>query len=118
MKIDTAINHKRRFNVRIADLFGSFCCYHPTHKEICKTLKEQVYNTVLWKRIPEWLRCYVRGCIDTRLELLYQYELEWKLPFNGVLYSKWDELPEEGKKHYMQADTSGNHFWRNSEDKF
>lgn len=116
MKTTTAFNHQQRFIGLIQSIFSSTECFCRHHLEHIAEMKKIVWNDPSWNKCPRHVREFVRGYESARWEQFTRYKIVWVLPFEGVNYKKWDDLPEEGKEAYRNGAT-GKHVHLKNEAK-
>jgi hypothetical protein len=76
---------QRKFISRIDDIYhGSINC-KLTYDEIREKIEKEVTGTSEWERVPEYVRAYINGYCEARLNELHQYHLVWVLSCDGLL---------------------------------
>ena len=113
MKIDTALNHRDKFTTGLVDLFSSAKIYGSTHDHMLDERQRLLHDDPKWKRVPEWVRSYVRGYEHCMFDDMYRYHLVWMFEWYDKLYY-WDDLPAAGHEHYCNPDVHGAHYWKDS----
>jgi len=75
MKIDTALNHQKRFKTRIRDIYHSARLCAESHQHILERLRTQVYDDPAWKRVPGWVQSNVTTLGSYLLDRIYRPDL-------------------------------------------
>jgi len=115
MKVSTACNHLKKAKAWLRGLYSLTKTYHLTQKEML----DHKYNAeikAIKKKCPSWVAHYLNGMSEVMFWNLYEYNFIWMLEYNGKIYFRWDELPEEGKEHFRKTGGSGNHYWKDTVD--
>jgi hypothetical protein len=88
-----------------------------------KYLEERgkIFNDPHYKKLPNWARSYISGACDILWNDLYLNHLEWRLYYNGKLWTK-EELREQEKiqddLHYqihLENSPLSGHYWKNTD---
>jgi len=109
MKLSTAINHQNRILILIKDHYSKHLIFRSPHKDMLKD-KEKIFNDEGLKRCPQHVRSFLKG-YDLAMWDEYWKNLKWVVPFEGVNYDRWDDLPERGKEAYRNG-ASGCHVYK------
>jgi len=111
MRSSTSYNHQKRILAKIRDIYGSAKIFKWSLTKFIEA-KKKIYEDPAWQRVPEHVRSYINGYDSAKWENHQQNVVTWVLPFNGVNYNKWDDLPEEGKEAYRKNEAHGIHVYR------
>ena len=101
MKLKTAMNAERRFRSMVAEHFRMAKTFHLSHKDLSGLFRDEVLKDPQWNRCPGWVRSYILGYRDALFESYWQ-NVKWVFPWKGELYDKFNELPEEARKYYLE----------------
>ncbi len=75
MKIDTALNHQKRFRTRVHDIYSSARLCGASHQHILERIKTQVYSDPAWKLVPGWVQRNIFQLGADLLGRIYQPDL-------------------------------------------
>ena len=97
MRIERATAKKDDLQAEVHSIFRLARVFHHDHARILKSLKDRVYRSKDYDRIPRWAKSEVRGYIDAQFVALNDYCLEWRVRLNGELVDG-DNVPS-GRWH-------------------
>lgn len=110
MRILTAFNHKERLMHRLRDIYRQAEIFCLDAESIRIRMRKEIFDDPAYHRVPGWVRMYLKGYDDSLYANHWKY-VKWVLPFNGVDYDNWDNLPEEGKELYRTGQAHGRHVY-------
>ncbi len=121
MKLSTSINHKKRAEKEIRQLWRHAKSYRLSHDDVLKR-KEKIFQSVA--HCPGWVRHYLRGYDKCQFDMNY-VNLELCYNLKGVLYStdresnrpNLDRLYKKGLGLYITKHEAHFH-WKNSDKIF
>ena len=111
MRISTAFNHQQRLLGILNDIYRRAEIFCLPSDQIIKEKKERIYEDPGYKRCPGHVKSYLSGfasCLWSK----HWNNLKWVLPYKGVNYDGWDDLPEEGKEAYRKDECTGKHVYK------
>jgi hypothetical protein len=117
MKSKTAYNHQRRLLQLLQSTWSEtemFCRDHMAH---IQCVKDRIYNDAGYKRCPGHVKSFLSGYNMALWDKFTREKIIWVLPFNGMNYAKWDNLPEEGKEEYRKGILTGKHVHKRDNSK-
>lgn len=108
MRVETALNHRRRLETRLRDIFSMARAYSMTHQQMLHDLQKYVYQDPGYKRCPTWVHVHLRAVTNVYFELLYQQPQ----PDNEVVwqhYENGERVAREDVKEWSRV--TGRHEW-------
>ena len=100
MKESTAYNHMKRLRMVLHDEYMRAEIFKPSMHQLLKGVREKVWDDPAMEKLPRHTKTYLQGIGDTLFLCFKKNHIEWVLPFNGVMYKKFEDLPEAGKKRF------------------
>ncbi len=117
MHINTVINHEQKFKERIKDIFRRSNHFCLTSKQINDMYSKEILQSAVHAKLPRYSKSFLQGYREA-LNDAYWKNVKWVLPFDGVMYNGWIELPEEGKELYRSSkNIQGFHVYISDETK-
>jgi len=115
MRSKTAYNHQVRLITILCDIWSTTIIFHRCHRDHIEAM------TRLWddeglKRCPGHVKSYINGYARALWDHHSRCNVVWRLPYNGVLYKGWSDLPEEGKELYLNKTAVGKLVYKDNED--
>ena len=115
MKSTTAYNHQRRLLLLLRSIWSSTRISHRHHMAHIEAMG-RLWNDEGLARCPGHVKSFISGYDRALWEQHQQTAVVWRMPFNGVLYAGWDDLPEEGKEAYRSGGATGKHVYKDNEN--
>ena len=116
MNILTTINKKNALVNTTKECFAIVRTGRMHHDDLVRLLSKRVYQSEDWDRVPRWCREYINGYVDALRDAIFM-EVIFVFPWKGELYDKFGDLPEEGKKWYLDQHANGVHVWKDRRDR-
>jgi len=90
-----------------------------THGTIVKALGDY-YGTDLYKKVPRWAHCYLRGILDARMSEIWRKEVVFSYEIDGKRLSIEDPKYREVPAQYVHENFShtGAFIWRGDHAKY
>jgi len=110
MNLSTAMNHQAILIRAFQQVWTDALAFKHTHTQVLENLNK-IYATDRWKKVPRHVREYCNGYKQCLYNNHYNHII-WVLPFNGIHYDKWNDLPEEGKEAYRTNKAEGIHVYK------
>ncbi len=117
MKLDRSIDIKMELQTRVQDLVSSAKCFHLTHSELTDRYLKLFERYP--KDLPTHVRSYISGYYSALVDSLYHVHLTHGFEWNGIVYEKWDSMPED-LKEVIRKDCDNvphGHYWKDTLDK-
>ena len=111
MRVSTAFNIQERICSRLNGIYRTATIFKLSSKQIIERTKNEIWEDEGLKRCPGHVKSYISGFHRAIYENHWN-NVTWVLPFNGVNYEKWDDLPEEGKEEYRTGKGHGKHVYK------
>lgn len=110
MKASTVDYHASLLRERLESVFHftRLSCY--SNKQFLKNLKEYVYDTPSWSKVPERIRSEIRGIERSYVGELYKYYLLWAWKVNGKV-KEFNEMTDEERNMVFDQKVKGHHYW-------
>lgn len=108
MKSTTAYNHQKRLISLVRAIYSETRVFKRDHLKHIEAMK-RVWEDEGLRKCPGHVKSYISGYSSCLWDQFTLSETIWVLPFEGVNYLKWDNLPEEGKEEYRKGNLCGKH---------
>lgn len=82
---ERAYRYQRKLVSRVGDIFLRAECCHMTSEKISERMREEVYESVEWRKTPEWVHAHVNGYYEAKRNELYRYHIGWVMWLDGEL---------------------------------
>lgn len=115
MRTSTVLNHEQRLRGLIRDIVSRGRSFHFTYKELNDYFLKVVVGNPAWNRLPRYSRSYLQGYWDA-LRTDYWKNVIWVHAWNGRVYDKFSEMPEEAKVFHVRNDC-GLHIYKDDRTK-
>ena len=117
MRLKRSIAIQQQLTTNIGDLFSRARSYGLSSSEMSTRLSAMFER---YPKLPRHVKEYVRGYYFALWNNLYRTDLIHGYMWKGLLFSKWDEMPEELKEHIRSNPTDKlecGHYWKHFADK-
>ena len=116
MNAETARQHENELCSTIREIYlqAGHDCW--SSDELSKALKDRLWSTPVWAKVPRYVKEHINGWDDC-LYQEHQKLLWFVMPWNGILYSTFCDLPKDGYKYYLQAPSDGLQVYLNNPGK-
>lgn len=118
VSIDRSLKYQRSLLGQVKEIFYLAEIYCYSYKQILDMRVERVFKSPYWSKSPNWVRCYINGYFDCKLESLWQkmvfsYELEGKRYIVGT-----PEYRAIEPQRFCEVSDTGAHMWAKDTSKF
>ena len=110
MILDQAINEQNKLKEQVYSLFRRVTTEHLSFAEYLRIREKRVYHKKLLNHAKE----FVRGYEEALFAVMQNDLVVWGWLYNGVLCTKWDNLPDSVKKLVTDGKLEGHHFWKDA----
>jgi hypothetical protein len=117
MKIDRALSLRDEMRVRVAGIYSSLKIFGGTSEFLSTELKLRVFDVLVEKKAPGWVKSYLDGYCKALDDALYRENLVYGLWHDGTFYSTHRNRPDYYEKlgmtprEFGQKEGIRGHFW-------
>ena len=110
MKISTVHNHMQRLTNKLGNIYSCAVYSHPSHKELCSQVGEEVWTDPAFKKLPGWARSVLYDRRRALSDQIYNH-LAWSFIGSDGIPRELNSLAEADRQAVFADKIKGSHYW-------